>query len=316
MRIAVTGSSGFVGSNLVSYLVANGHDVRPFRSNSLPISNSGIISPKSAYYDSSLLEKSFDCCDAVVHLAGVAHRTTKYNSGYLKGLYRSNVETSLRVAQAALNSKVSKFVFVSSISVYGTISENQDLTSDSVPSPSCLYGYSKLLAEVQLRNFLADKAMHLYVIRPPLIYGVNCPGNMKKLLRLVSFLPIVPFGSLANLKSFISIRNMCGALESAITCPSLPSGDYLVSDDFPVSTSSISRWFLEGLGRSTSQLITVPLPDVFPLSLIVHSSSMRKLSAPLLIDNSHFKNLSGWVPMGSPEVVFRDMAKYFKSASL
>src|SRR5688572_18373322 len=117
MRILVTGLSGFIGSSLGPFLEARGHEVR------------------GAGRDVTALTEALPGCDAVVHLANIAHARVEAEL-----LRRVNVEGTARVAALAADQGVGRFVYLSSIKA------NQ---------PQDAYGQAKLAAEQALRRTAA-----------------------------------------------------------------------------------------------------------------------------------------------------------------
>src|SRR5439155_25240478 len=116
MRIHVTGASGFIGTALTNALSSAGHTLAP-----------GIAS-----------------CDAVVHLAAIAHRRARRED-----TERVNVGLTRQAGQAAAAAGV-PFVFLSSIKVHGELS-TAPLTENSPFAPRDVYGESKVRAEDALR---------------------------------------------------------------------------------------------------------------------------------------------------------------------
>jgi nucleoside-diphosphate-sugar epimerase len=107
-----------------------------------------------------------------VHLAGVAHNKEGKSSDQ-STFERVNVEGATRLARAALEGGVRRFVFVSSIGVLGNRSDHP-LTEADTPSPVDLYARSKHKAELQLARLCAGTSMDLVILRPTLVYGPGC----------------------------------------------------------------------------------------------------------------------------------------------
>ena len=114
MRILVTGLSGFIGSSLGPFLEARGHEVR------------------GAGREVAAQAEAFRGCDAVVHLANIAHARVEADL-----LRRVNVEGTVRAAALAAEQGVRRFVYLSSVKA----NEPQDA-----------YGHAKLAAEHALRQ--------------------------------------------------------------------------------------------------------------------------------------------------------------------
>jgi len=104
MKIMITGSSGFIGTELVKNLKEK-HEIVEFAHDK----GDNIL-------DYAKLKESMKECDLVVHLA--AHRKP-YEDKTFKDYFETNCEGTFNVAQAAIENGVKKLIFTSSTSYYG-----------------------------------------------------------------------------------------------------------------------------------------------------------------------------------------------------
>lgn len=128
----------------------------------------------------------FDSMDVVLHCAALVHQ--KVEHPYTK-YYEVNVEYPLKLAKLAKENGVKQFVFISTIAVYGE--DEEKLDENTVCNPITPYGKSKLEAEKELLK-LSDDSFVVSIIRPPMVYGKDAPGNIDSLIKLVKKLPIIP----------------------------------------------------------------------------------------------------------------------------
>jgi len=151
-------------------------------------------------------EKSFKGYDVVFHVAGIAHVSSNPR---MKDLYyKVNRDLTIEAAKKAKAEGVKQFIFMSSMSVYGInglIGEDIVITRDTPCKPNTLYGRSKLEAEKELKK-LEDKHFRIAIIRAPMVYGPNCPGNYTRLKELVIKTPVFPM--INNKRSMIFIDNL------------------------------------------------------------------------------------------------------------
>ncbi|MDR2751839.1 MAG: NAD-dependent epimerase/dehydratase family protein [Clostridiales bacterium] len=189
MRVLATGESGYIARNLKERLERAGMEceLRSIR-NSLP---------------------SCQNFQAIVHLAAIVHN----KKAGLEQCMKTNRDLSLSLAQKAKEEGVPLFVFMSTMSVYGIGSSDKPITPDTLPNPKTPYGISKLEAEKAVCA-LADSEFQVAVLRPPMVYGKNCPGNFSKLEKLVKILPIFP--DAANRRSLVSIDNLCEYIKNLL----------------------------------------------------------------------------------------------------
>ena len=302
-RIAVTGASGFVARALLARLQHEGVEVFAISRSSTDRHSCASISYfHSDYLDVSALAAIFRSCDVVIHLAALAHQSSQTSASLDIDSYRhANTESLRAVAQAASRAAISRLVFVSSIGVNGASTHGIPFTESDIPQPAEPYSISKLEAELVLASELSTSSTDWVVLRPPLVYGPGCPGNLQRLVKYVSTAPIIPFGSLHALRSLISIDNLCDALFIASTHPAVSRRVFVVADLEDIDVAGIIRALLLGLGRGAWRLIPFPpfLIKAF-LYLLGRGALWRKFSSELRVDSSAFCRSTGWTPSVSP----------------
>lgn len=189
-RILITGKDSYIGSNFKKYL-------EQFPDN---------------YYveeldvrDNSWKEFDFTSFDVVYHVAGLAHSTPDESQREL--YYKVNTDLTYEVALKAKESKVSQFIFMSSIIVYGSgmIGKDRIITKDTPLTPDNFYGDSKKQAEIKIKP-LEDESFKIVIIRPPMIYGPNSKGNYPLLSKFAKKTPIFP--TLKNQRSMLFLGNL------------------------------------------------------------------------------------------------------------
>ena len=302
-RIAVTGSTGFVGRSLVLRLQHQAVDVVAVSRSRPRPANSGDLHYCIDYLDTSALADLFSTCDVVIHLAALAHRLSPLSSANEMNAYRqANLESLVSVARAASRAGVSRIVFVSSIGVNGTSTYGLPFTEADKPMPSEPYAVTKLEAERALSDELINSLTDWVVLRPPLVYGPGCPGNLERLIRLASSAPVLPFGSIRALRTLISIDNLIDAILIASHHPAVSRRVFVVADSVDIDVAGILKAFLVGLGRGTWRLLPIPpsLISLF-LQLLGKKDLWYKFSGELRVDPSSFCRTTGWVPAVQPQ---------------
>jgi UDP-glucose 4-epimerase len=118
MRILVTGAGGFLGADLVEELRMAGHQVRRLVSRASTVNDDDGHVIVGDIRDALCVGSAMTGCDSVVHLAGKAHALD--DEGVSEAEYQSvNVEGTRRLLEKAKAGGVRKFVFASSVKVFG-----------------------------------------------------------------------------------------------------------------------------------------------------------------------------------------------------
>jgi UDP-glucose 4-epimerase len=168
----VTGGAGFIGSHVAEHLLRIGHRVvilddlsGGYRTN---------IAREATFIEGSVLDhKLIDSLferyrfDYVYHLAayaaeGLSHFIKRFN-------YNNNIIGSVNLINASINYQIKRFVFTSSIAVYGA--GQTPMTEDMIPVPEDSYGIAKLAVEHELRASHEMFGLDYTIFRPHNVYG-------------------------------------------------------------------------------------------------------------------------------------------------
>jgi nucleoside-diphosphate-sugar epimerase len=297
--LAVTGSSGFVGRHLVSWLAAQGHGVVAISRGPTGQLPEGVQARLVAdYIQVPELVCALKGSQTVIHLAARAHVMRDEPSKETLAAYESaNIGSALACAEAALQAGCRRFVMVSSIGVNGQETNGRPFTTNDEPAPQEPYSRTKWQAENALAQRLSGTSLELVIMRSPLVYGPGCPGNFRSLLELVSRLPVLPFGALRARRSFIGIENLCSALEVAALHPACSGQRFLLSDGEDIELANLVRLLADGMGRACVPQWRIPSALLQALAAFVgRRDALIKLSAELCVDSQSFHQCTGWVP--------------------
>lgn len=313
-RLAVTGARGFVGRTLVARLRRDGiAAVAISRGNGAPHDDGGVRTAEVDYADVARLAELFANCDAVIHLAARAHQIGETVDADTARRYReANVAPVLAVAQAAQRAGVRRVVLVSSIGVNGNATHGHPFTEADPPAPAEPYAVSKLEAELTLQQALADGATDWVVLRPPLVYGPGCPGNLAKLIGLTARAPLLPLGDLHAPRTLVAIDNLLDALQVASLHDAASRRTFVVADGRDIDVASMLRAFLDGLGRGRWRLLPVPAGLLGALARAAgKGAAWTKISGALQVDARAFGAATGWRPHVDPVDGLRAAAAAF-----
>ena len=166
-RILITGASGFIGSFIVEEALAKGMEVwaavRKSSSRAF-LTDSRIHFIELTLSDASRLQEQLGghAFDYVVHAAGVTKCLTQGTKNLVEALL-------------ATHQPLRRFVYLSSLSIYGPVRDQQpyeEIRDTDTPQPNTAYGRSKLAAEQYLDQLSAQgKELPFVVLRPTGVYG-------------------------------------------------------------------------------------------------------------------------------------------------
>lgn len=271
----MTGSHGFVGSNLIEAFESTYNIIR---------------------WDARE-EKPLPECDAVIHLAGLAHDVKKSGGRWKKEDYfRVNTELTKKIYDRFLESGAKKFIFFSSIKV-------QD--GDTA------YAISKRKAEVAIsekEEVRKQQGKQVYILRPCMIHGKGNKGNLNLLVKWVKTGLPWPLAAFENKRNYASMDNVSFIVNQLIN-REVPSGIYNICDDEAMSTNELIELICGCMGRKV-HLWSLPkglmkgitqIGD--SLHLPLNSERLGKLTENYMVDNSKIKHALGSdkMPVGARE---------------
>jgi UDP-glucose 4-epimerase len=291
MKILLTGAAGFLGRHIYQKLCIDNDVVGTVRSAVDAHANPYVemlISPNSNWKP---LLPEINC---VVHSAALAH-VLNANGCSLEQFRLINTLSTLSFAQQAASSGVKRFIFISSIGVNG-LGSRKPIRSDDTPNPQEPYAVSKYEAEIGLKKIAKETGMEVVIIRPPLVYGANAPGNFGKFFALAKKNLPLPLGAIDNKRSLVGIDNLVDLITTCTHHPKAANQTFLVSDDYDVSTSGLLRSMILSAGK-TAFLLPIPVSILrFSAGLLGKESVIDRMSSNLQVDISHTKSTLGWKP--------------------
>lgn len=296
-HVLVTGARGFVGSQLVKRLRAEpGFTVAGSVRDMWSDAPTGV----RQYAVGDICAQTNWCSaladiDVVVHTAARAHLTNETGVIALSEYRRVNVEGTRSLARQAADRGVRRFVFISSIGVNGNITAEPFQSTDE-PNPVDAYAISKYEAEQQLQEIAIQTGLEVVVVRPPLVYGPNAPGNFAKLLCWIQRSVPLPLGAINNKRSFVGLDNLVDLIVTCLDHPAAANQVFLAGDGEDLSTTELLERIGRAMGKPT-RLLPVPVWALqVGATLLGKRDVARRLLGSLQVDISNTRDLLGWEP--------------------
>jgi nucleoside-diphosphate-sugar epimerase len=175
MNIAITGASGFIGSNLSSFLTNNG-DINLI-SIVRKVTNKVDEYTFTDFFNGNIKE-NIDC---FIHLASPNYDYSEDNS-----LQDGIVLLTENILKALPQYQCSNFIFFSSCKVYGESSiKNTNFTESSNLNPVSDYAKAKVDAELLVKKISDEAGLNYLIYRLPFVYGRGMKSNIGKLLKIL-----------------------------------------------------------------------------------------------------------------------------------
>lgn len=295
MKIAITGASGFVGSNLQNYL-KNLNEIEALNVRYKP--------------NQQLNLKA----NVLIHLAGKSHDLK--NTSTPVEYYQVNTELTKKVFDAFLASDTKVFITLSSVKAVAD-EVNAELTENYFPNPITNYGKSKLLAEQYILSKELPKGKRIYILRPCMIHGPGNKGNLNLLYKLVSKGITWPLGAFENQRSFCSIDNLMFIIKELLEREDIPSGVYNVADSVALSTNEVISILAESQNRNpkiwkVSKSIIQSIAKVGDLlKLPLNEERLQKLTESYVVSNKKLISAIGKpLPVSSREGLLKTFQSF------
>lgn len=173
MKILLTGATGFIGRYVLKFLIEGKQKVNVLvrePSKLLYKEDEHINVYKGDINNFDDVNNSMQSCDTVIHLAAFVSSSTDNADEF----YKSNLQGTENLLKAALQNKVKKFVFTSSLSAHSS-SNNDVLNEDSLINPDkyfSSYAETKGRAEDLIERY-SKQGLSYIIIYPTRVFGIG-----------------------------------------------------------------------------------------------------------------------------------------------
>lgn len=250
MRVLITGATGFIGSRLCVIARESGWDVvaagqvnNPIeQQRQLALQGAGVTTHVGSVLDANFAEAVTRDCDGVIHLAAAQHEMNVPDEHFRQ----VNVQGTRTLIDAAVANDVRRFVYGSTIGVYGSASSGR-IDEQSPPAPDNIYGQTKLEAE-RLVTAQADR-IEPVVIRISETYG---PGDFRllKLFRAIKRGRFLMIGAGMNKHQVVFVDDLSRGLMLGLTQPGAAGETIVLAGQEDLTTREMVSHVAQSVGRS------------------------------------------------------------------
>ncbi len=215
-RVLVTGGSGFIGRHVVAALSADGArvrvvDLQPHPDPTLDVVIGDIAEPE-------VLQSAFaGGFDSVVHLAAVTSVLRSLEQPELT--YRTNVEGTHRVLEAARAAGATSLAFASTNAVTGPM-EEPAITERATLKPLTPYGATKAAAEMLMSAYTASYGLRCACLRLTNVYGLGMQAKDSIVARLMRVIraggAFEIYGDGTQLRDYVNAADVVAAVRLAL----------------------------------------------------------------------------------------------------
>ncbi|MBA5867358.1 MAG: NAD-dependent epimerase/dehydratase family protein [Nitrospira sp. CR1.3] len=301
--VLVTGAGGFLGGAVVTDLRESGHHVRALVRRSAASSfPSGVDVLVGDIRDPQIAKQAATGCWAIVHLAGQAHALD--DESVPDEVYQAvNVDGTKHLLDGAVAGGVQKFIFASSVKVFGETTINC-VDERALPDPRSPYARSKWMAEQMVASYAGESGLATLSLRLPLVYGPTQKGNLYRMIEAIDRGRFPPLPRVETVRSLLHVKNFLLAVRAVLQSSHFPEPMYVATDARPYSVTALYDLLRSGLGLPPPRW-RVP---VWVLSLGGRCGDIAQalLSRPVPLTSSTLEKLLGqaWY---NPVALIRDL---------
>jgi nucleoside-diphosphate-sugar epimerase len=286
LKILLTGSSGFLGQVIGQFLGKENC-----------IETLGRNPTNDIQADLCLGINSLAGYDCVIHAAGKAHFVPRSEADK-QAFWDVNVSGTRNLLMALEEHLPQRFVFISSVSVYGK--SNGVLLNEQTPLlAKDPYGQSKVQAEAEVKEWCQSRGVICTILRLPLVYGKNPPGNLKTMIQGIKK------GYYFNVAGGKARKSVVLADDIArfILPASELGGIYHLTDGYHPNFYELSHGISKSVGRNWVPnmpfylaRILAKIGDIVGPAFPLNSDKLQKITSELTFDDSLARAKFGWNP--------------------
>lgn len=302
----ITGGAGFIGAHVTNHLIKLGHKVIVLDDLSGGFEdfvNNEAIFIKGSVTDENLISQLFIDYkfDYVYHLAayaaeGLSHFIRRFN-------YNNNLIGSINLINEAIKHKVERFVFTSSIAVYGALTP--PMKEDMHPQPEDPYGVAKYAVELDLKTAHEMFGLNYTIFRPHNVYGEyqNIGDKYRNVIgifmnQLMQGKSLSVFGDGLQTRAFSYIDDVAPYIANCVNIKATENEVFNIGADQEYTILQLAETIQNAMG------INQPIMHLDPRNEVIHAHA----------DHQKAKTIFRIDKFTSLEIGIQKMAKWAKDA--
>lgn len=242
MRILVTGSTGFIGSNIMTYLENSGHIV-------FGCGRKQIESLKDRYFVRDLVKDPVNVdVDVIIHTAALSPS----ENAMFQDFFDNNCLATMNLLRYAKHRNVKRIIYMGAVSSYGDV--DAILREDSPHNGPGDYGLTKYVAE----KLVKDSGIPYYTLILPGVVGTGCRNNwiMNTARKLHRHEDVTYYNGQGLFNNILEVQDLCKYVGQLIQDETKKSDTYLLGSSERMSVEEIVSYMKDRLS-SNSQLYCI-----------------------------------------------------------
>lgn len=256
-KILITGAAGFIGSSLVEYLLKDGQSPETLRLLIAPWDSLENLPKEKDTFEIIIcdirnkqsVDKAMKDISTVYHLAA---KTVKEGETY--EYYKdTNILGTKNLLDAAVKYKVKKFIYFSSIAVFGLPAWSGDMIKINEKSPkkySEPYGRTKYEAEELICKTNSKFGLNYIIIRPTTVYGPRDKAGIFQLFKIINKGLFFFIGNGKNKMDYVYVDDLVQGARLAEKS-NVSNDDFIIGAKNPITQKDIAQYICESLRKNT-----------------------------------------------------------------
>jgi len=295
-KVFLSGGTGFIGQNLVSFLLKNGVEIVNFANQTRQASNANRNIVKGDICDSLSVENAMDGCDVVINLAAESSASKSMTDS--RNFMRTNVTGASVLLESARKLGVKKFFQMGTDQVYGNC-EKGGFSENAALNPTNPYSASKAAADLIALSYFRTYDFPVVIARSSIVFG-PCQHPEKLLpvfiTNAIRKKPLPVYNNGLYRRQWIFVADICEAIVTLLEKGK--PGEVYNTGGTEKTNLEVAKSVLKILGKSVSLISHVKDDKFYDMRYAVDTAKIGRL---------------GWKPRFSFEDALSNTVEWYKN---